>query len=215
MQQVFYNSNQFIFIELFLYCNNLYGSAQCLPMPLNSFRWEHPDMLIELENFFTLRANDFEANRETMSWDAYFGIIHKSTGFFIECDMDFSDKCKTMLSDFPPAPDHMVINFDNLSPFAQNSHLKTENTRESYQETSKLVSSFIPKRKYVIHSALVDLYSSMGVRVSNVKKALSFYQEDFLKPWVQLNTKGRKQASLNGDKTLKDFFKLMVNACYG
>jgi hypothetical protein len=44
---------------------------------------------------------------------------------------------------------------------------------------------------------------------------MSFHQETFLKSWVELNTAGRKEAALKKDETLKDFFKLMVNACYG
>ena len=109
----------------------------------------------------------------------------------------------------------MKLKFDDLSPFAQEAFLKTNKSTNSYQENSKLISSFEPKKGHVIHSALADLYSSMGVTFSNVKKVLSFHQKDFFKSWVPLNTMGRKQAALKKDETLKDFFKLMVNACYG
>jgi hypothetical protein len=108
----------------------------------------------------------------------------------------------------------MKVSFDDLTPFAREAFLKT-NKALMYQENSKLIASFQPKRGYVIHSALADLYSSMGVTFSNVKKVMSFQQKDFLKSWVTLNTMGRKKAALNKDETLKDFFKLMVNACYG
>ena len=36
-----------------------------------------------------------------------------------------------------------------------------------------------------------------------------------MKSWVDLNTRGRVRAANEGDQTLKDFFKLMVNACFG
>ena len=128
----------------------------------------------KIENFFTKRATDFTRGVPTQSWDSYFGVGEKSTGYFIECDLDFTDKCKIKLNDFPPAPHHMKLKFDDLSQFAQNAFLKTSKSNSSYQENSKLVSSFEPKKGYVIHSELADLYSSMGVTFSNVKKALSF-----------------------------------------
>jgi hypothetical protein len=199
---------------LYLDCNNLYGSAQCLPMPLNNFQWVEVDMIDRIENFFTKRATDFNRGVPTQSWDSYFGVGEKSTGYFIECDLDFTDKCKNKLIDFPPAPDHMKVSFDELSPFARDAHIKSTGG-STYKENSKLIASFQPKHGYVIHSALADLYSSMGVTFTNVNKVMSFHQETFLKSWVELNTAGRKEAALNKDETLKDFFKLMVNACYG
>ena len=79
---------------LYLDCNNLYGSAQCLPMPLNNFQWVEVDMIDRIENFFTKRATDFNRGVPTQSWDSYFGVGEKSTGYFIECDLNFTDKCK-------------------------------------------------------------------------------------------------------------------------
>jgi hypothetical protein len=81
--------------------------------------------LSKIENFFTKRATDFTRGVPTQSWDSYFGVGEKSTGYFIECDLDFTDKCKNKLIDFPPAPDHMKVSFDELSPFARNAHIKS------------------------------------------------------------------------------------------
>ena len=184
-------------------------------MPLNNFAWAAPEFCKEMEVFFENRAHDFSRGVPTISWDGYFGLSEKSTGYFIQCDMDFTDKCKAKLIDFPPAPDHMEIDFDSLSNFAKKAHTDSGKNRSEYMKMTKLTASFKPKRNYVIHSALANLYSSMGVTFSNISQVLSFYQEDFLKSWVLLNTMGRKEAALKKDETLKDFFKLMVNACYG
>ena len=211
--QNFVDSNQDRFSTHILYldCNNLYGSAQTLQMPLNNYTWCDKYMCSEIERFFKNRSEDFKTGRSTESWDSFFGVINSDTGYFIQCDLSFSDKCKSKLQNFPPAPHHSKLVYDDLSNFAKNSI----GGRNLYTEGSKLIASFEPKYEYVIHSSLADLYSSMGVTFENVSKVLSFHQERFLKSWVELNTKGRKQAALNNDSTLKDFFKLMVNACYG
>ena len=66
-----------------------------------------------------MRANDYARGASTRSWDSYFGITEKDTGYYIETDITFSDKCKQALKDFPPTPNHTTIKFGELSQFAQ------------------------------------------------------------------------------------------------
>ena len=85
--------------------------------------------------------------------------------FFIECDISFTDKCKSRLPDFPPAPTQKTLQCNELSDFAQKSY----GDERDYTPSSKLVASFEPKSNYVVHSMLADVYSSMGVTM-NIKK---------------------------------------------
>ena len=64
------------------------------------------------------------------------------------------------------------------------------------------------KERYVIHSALADEYSLHGVEFSNIRSVLAFTQADFLKTWVDLNTRGRKRAALAGNELLRGFFQV-------
>ena len=151
---------------LYLDCNNLYGSAQTLSMPLDRYAWASQSVIQDLNIFFNERSKDFIKDKECLSWDDHFGSVNSNVGFFIECDITFTDKCKSKLRDFPPAPSHKTIEFEELSEFSKSAYEGHDN----YSPTSKLVSSFEPKLGYVIHSMLADTYSRMGVTITNIKK---------------------------------------------
>jgi hypothetical protein len=178
-----------------------------LSLPLNKFRWEH-DFNSELEDFFSMRKRDYAGGRVTRSWDAHFGVAEKDTGYYFECDVSFSDKCKMQLKDFPPLPSHNNVEFDDLSPFAQESYVNIHGKKECYREESKLMLTFGKKYSYVIHSTLADIYSLHGVEFSNIKRVLAFHQEPFLRGWIELNTEGRKRAARDKNETLRNFFKV-------
>ena len=79
-----------------------------------------------------------------------------------------------------------------------------------YRNKSKLMLTLDKKERYVIHSALADEYSIHGVEFSNTRSVLAFTQSDFLKNWVDLNTRGRKCAALAGNESLRGFFKVSI-----
>ena len=79
-----------------------------MSLPLNKFRWEN-GFNSELEDLFSMRKRDYAGGGASHSWDSYFGVADKSTGYYFEADITFSDKCKMMLKDFPPVPNHTVL----------------------------------------------------------------------------------------------------------
>ena len=81
------------------------GSVQTLPLPLKDFRWDN-GFGPELETFFRGRTSDYIRGVKTKSWDSYFGVTQKSTGYYIEVDISFPNKTKKNLRDFPPTPSH-------------------------------------------------------------------------------------------------------------
>ena len=81
-----------------------------------------------------MRANDYARGASTRSWDSFSGDCEKNTGYYIEADIPFSDKCKQALTDFPPTPKHTNVKFSELSQFAQNSFVNTHGKKEMYQK---------------------------------------------------------------------------------
>ena len=64
-----------------------------MALPLKYFRWDN-DFAVDLETFFAGRTSDYNRGVETQSWDSYFGVGEKSTGYYIETDISFSDKVR-------------------------------------------------------------------------------------------------------------------------
>ena len=142
-----------------------------------------------METFCSVRSRDYNRGLETQSWNSYFGVGEQSTGYYIETDISFSDKVKKNLKDFPPTPTHITVDFDDLSEFAQQSFIDCHGSKKMYRNESKLM---------YVH----------GVEFLNIRSVLAFTQSDFLKSWVDLNTRGRKRAALAGNELLRGFFKV-------
>ena len=159
---------------------NRYGLAQTKMLPHSKFEWASKQELDILNDFFKIR-NDPEL--ENVSWDT---IWDENVGFFIEADITFPDHVKKDLANFPPAPHRVKCTHAALSEFSRN---LIEESGVHYIEGEKLCVTLCDRKSYVTHHALYDLYSEIGAKVTNVKKALKFEQRPFLKKWVDINTK--------------------------
>ena len=74
----------------------------------------------------------------------------------------------------------------------------------------KLIQTLFDKQNYTLHYQTLKLYVELGLVVTKFHRVLSFKQQKWLAPYVQLNTEKRKQAN-----KFEDFFKLMVNSSFG
>ncbi len=148
-------------------------------LPHSNFEWASKQELDILNEFFRIRS-DPEA--DNVDWDK---IWDSNVGFFIEADISFPDDVKKDLANFPPAPHRVTCTHAALSEFSQN---LIADSGINYTEGQKLCVTLADRESYVTHHRLMDLYSEIGAKITNVKKALKFEQRPFLKDWVDINT---------------------------
>ena len=77
---------------------------------------------------------------------------------------------------------------------------------------SKLVCTLYNKEKYVIHISALKEALNHGLVLKKVHRVIQFYQEAWLKTYIDMNTELRMEAKNDFEN---DFFKLMNNFVFG
>jgi len=79
-------------------------------------------------------------------------------------------------------------------------------------KVENLIPTLRKKDKYVLHHRNIKQYLEMGMNFTKIHRGISFTEDAWLKPYIELNTKLRTEASSEYEK---DFFKLMNNSVFG
>ena len=79
-------------------------------------------------------------------------------------------------------------------------------------DVKKLVRNLGNKTKYIVHYKNLQLYLSLGMKLTKIHKVLKFKHADWMEKYIDFNNEKRKNAANNFEK---DFFKLMINSVYG
>ena len=165
----------------YLDSNNLYGWAMSQPMPTGGFEWvNYTDQILETP-----------ANADC--------------GFILEVDLEYPASLHRQHNDYPLAPEKMKVTNTMMSPYQQ----KLIDELGVSISCEKLVPNLMRKTRYVVHYRNLQLYLSLGLRLSKVHKVLQFQQSPWMTPFIHKNTQLRTQAKNDFEK---DLYKLMNNA---
>ena len=136
--------------------------------------------------------------------------VDQTTGYIIECDLDYPEELHELHNDYPLAPERLTVTGEDLSE-------KQFNIRANYNmpktvKTTKLIPNLNHKREYVCHYLLLSYYLKHSMKLVKIHRVIQFEQKRWLEPYILLN-QGLRIASKNDFE--KDFFKLMNNSVYG
>ena len=116
--------------------------------------------------------------------------VWEKTPCILEVDIDYPDELHDLHNDYPFCPEKV----------------KCENGVE------KLIPNLRNKRNYVIHYRALIQCLKAGMKLKKIHKGIKFVESEWLKPYIDMNTKLRAKAKNNFEK---DFFKLMNNSVFG
>ena len=131
------------------------------------------------------------------------------TGYILEVDLTYPRHLHVLHNQYPLAVEHLTITPDMLSPQSLSIAEKLNRTPAPCQ---KLVPNLRDKQRYVVHYRNLQLYCSLGMVVTRIRRVMAFRQTAWLKPYIECNIRLRKLAQTTFEK---DFFKLLSNSCYG
>ena len=78
-------------------------------------------------------------------------------------------------------------------------------------DVKKLIPNLGNKTNYVVHYRNLQLYLSLGMKLTKVHRVLKLRQSDWMKKYIDFSTEKRMNAANHFEK---DFFKLMFNSVY-
>ena len=185
-----YDSTQPSTYLAYVDCNNLYGLSQSSPMPYGGFRFLTP--------------------REIQNFDVMTKGVEDDEGFILEVDLDYPDNLHDLHNDYPLAPEKIPVHETMLSPLQKK--MKEKLGCKKQGEGTKLIPNLYPKRNYVLHYRNLQFYLTHGMRLVKIHRVLRFRQKRWLKPFVDFNTRMRRDATTEEAKAM---FKLAINATFG
>ena len=109
-------------------------------------------------------------------------------GYFLEIDVKYPTNLHKLHSDLPFLSKRMEIN-----------------------KFKKLVCTVYNKKNYVVHISALKQALNHGLILKIVRRVIQFYQEAWLKAYIDMNTELTKEAK---NEIEKDFFKLMNNSVF-
>ena len=152
-----------------------------------------------------LPYSEFEWLKKNVDELDVMSINEKSdVGYILEVVLKYPKELHELHNDYPLAPEKLTVTNDILSNYCKS-------ITDKY-EIKKLIHNLGNKTKYVGHYRNLQLYFSLGMKLTKIHRALQFKQSDWMKKYTDFNTKKRMCAT-NDFET--DFFKLMINSVYG
>ena len=167
-----------IYIISAIYMNNLYGWEMSEYLPYEGFKW--------LKNI-----NGFDV----------MAISEKGpVGCFLEVDLEYPHELHELRNDYPLAPERLAISSDMLSKYCKKIADKYD---IKVGDVKKLIPNLRNKTKYVLHYRNLQLYLSLGMKLTKIHRVLKFKQSDWMKKYIDFNTEKRMNAANDFEK---DFF---------
>ena len=181
-----YNPEEASKYIMYLDANNLYGWAMSQYLPTGGFKWLTEEE-VDLSKF------DDESEK----------------GLILEVDLEYPEELHNLHNDYPLAAEKIKVTEDMLSPYCREI---AEKFKVKVGLVEKLVPTLSKKERYVLHYRNLQLYMSLGLKLTKIHRALEFNQSPWLKTYIDFNTKKRAKAKNSFEK---DFFKLMNNSVFG
>ena len=172
-------------------CDNQYGWAMSQYLPTGGFKWMDEEKSVQEWQDFIMNQNN-----------------EQDKGCFFKVDLEYPKELHDLHDTFPCAPEHLKIKEEMLSEYQKE---LGEKLGVKYGD-KKLCLTLNDKEGYVLHYRNLKQYLDLGLKLKKVHKVLEFDQSAWLKPYIDLNTNLRKEASCKFDENQA---KLMNNSYFG
>ena len=100
---------------------------------------------------------------------------NSSIGYILEVDLEYLSELHDLDNDYPLAPEKLEISQNMLSKYCSDIANEYE---IKIGGVNKLVPNLGNKSKYVVHYRNLQLYLSLGIKLTKIHRVLKFKQSD-------------------------------------
>ena len=104
-----------------------------------------------------------------------------------------------MHNDYPLAPEKLTVSSDMLSKYCKKFADKYE---INVGDVKKLIQNLGNKINYVVHYRNLQLYLSLGMKLTKIHRVLNFKQSDWMKKHIDFNNEKRMKTANNFEKKI-------------
>ena len=122
--------------------------------------------------------------------------------YLLEVDHECSDELHELHNDYPLAPEKLAVSSDMLSKYCKTIADKYE---IKVSDVKKLIPNLGNKTNYVFNYRNLQLYLSLGMKLTKIHRLLNSKQSDWMKKYINFNTENTIRAANDFEK---DFFKI-------
>ena len=171
----------------YLDMNNLYDWAMSEYLPYEGFKW-----LKNVDEFDVMSINE-----------------KSPVGYFLEVDLEHSDKLHELYNDYPLAPQKLAVSSDMLLKYCKK---VADKYKIKDGDVKKLIPNLCNKTNYVVNYKNFQLYLSLVMKLIKIHRVLKLKQSDWMKKYINFNTEKRMNTANDFEK---GFLKLIINSAYG
>ena len=99
-------------------------------------------------------------------------------GYILQVDIKHPEKLHILHNDYSLAPENLTITYGMLSNYCKN---VADEYRIKVSHVKKLIPNLGDKTDYVLHYKNLELYLSLGIKLTKIHRVLKFKQSDWMK----------------------------------
>ena len=156
----------------YLDANSLYSWSMIQYLPYGGFKWIDPVSF----NLSSVREDS-------------------EKGHILEVDLTYPKELHNAHNDYPYCCEHRILEDDMLSPYSKFIAKKLVRGK-----SSKLISSFTDKKRYVIHDMNLKQAVYAGLILTKIHRVIEFNQKPWMKDFIDFNINKRKESKNESEK---------------
>ena len=111
-------------------------------------------------------------------------------GYIPDVDLEYPKGLHELHNDYPLAPENLAASNDMLSIYCKNIADKYD---IKVSDVKKLIPNLGKKTKYVLHYRNLQMYLSLGMKLTKIHRVLKFKQSDWMKKYIDFKYREKKE----------------------